>query len=100
MFQLASPEDTAKIGELMAPPLVEVADAPDGLIEIKVRDHWGARIGFHQIKADDLDVELVDALKAWQSRHSHCCLSLSPEVALTSPPEPAAGPLRYSESSP
>ena len=84
----------------MAPPLVEVSDAPPGLIEIKVRDHWGARIGFHQINADDLDVELVDALKAWQARHSHCGISRSPSVDLSAPPEPLAGPQRYSESSP
>ena len=84
----------------MAPPLVEVADAPEGIIEIKVRDHWGARIGFYQISADDLDTELVDALKAWQARHTHCLISRSPAVDLTSPPEPPAGPLRYSESSP
>lgn len=64
------------------PPLVEVADAPKGLVEIKVRDHWGTRIGFHQINADDLDAKLVDALKAWQGRHSHCCVSRPPSADL------------------
>jgi hypothetical protein len=53
------------------PPLVEVSDAPEGLIEIKVRDHWGARIGFFQATVPDLDTEVVDALKAWQARHAH-----------------------------
>lgn len=52
------------------PPLVEVADAPPGLIEIKIRP-GGARIGFFQASASDLDTEVVDALKAWQSRHAH-----------------------------
>jgi hypothetical protein len=84
----------------MIPPLVEVADSPEGLIEIKVRDYWGVRIGFHQIRADDLDVELVNALKAWQARHSHCCISLTPAATLTDPPVPEAPHLRCSESSP
>jgi hypothetical protein len=53
------------------PPLVEVSDAPPGLIEIKIRDSKGARIGFFQATAADLDTEMVDALKAWQGRHAH-----------------------------
>jgi hypothetical protein len=53
------------------PPLVEVADAPKDLVEIKIRDSEGLRIGFFQVRADDLDTEVVDALKAWQSRHAH-----------------------------
>ena len=84
----------------MAPPLVEVADAPEGLVEIKVRDYWGARIGFHQIKADDLDVELIEALKAWQGRHSHFAISLSPAVDPTAQQELLADHPRCSESSP
>lgn len=84
----------------MVPPLVEVADAPEGIIEIKVRDHWGARIGLYQISADDLDKELVDALKAWQARHTHCTVSRTPAVGQTAPQGPPVRPLRYSESSP
>jgi hypothetical protein len=52
-------------------PLVEVADPPDGLTEIKIRDARGTRIGFFQVSAADLDTEVVDALKAWQARHTH-----------------------------
>lgn len=81
----------------MVPPLVEVADSPEGLIEIKVRDAWGARIGLLQASADDLDEELVTALKAWQGRHSHCCISRNPREG---PSHPEAGPLRRTESSP
>ena len=65
----------------MIPPLVEVSDAPPGLIEIKVRDAGGARIGFFQASAPDLDTEMVDALKAWQGRHSHRGLTLVPPSA-------------------
>ena len=63
----------------MVPPLVEVSDAPAGLIEIKIRDANGARLGFFQASASDLDAEMVDALKAWQSRHSHRSLTLVPD---------------------
>ena len=62
----------------MTPPLVEVSDAPPGLIEIKIRDSKGARIGFFQASATDLDTEVVDALKAWQGRHPHRSLALVP----------------------
>lgn len=62
----------------MTPPLVEVSDAPAGLIEIKIRDSGGVRIGFFQASAPDLDTEMVDALKAWQARHSHRRLTLAP----------------------
>lgn len=62
----------------MVSPLVEVSDAPPGLIEIKIRDSKGARIGFFQASATDLDTEVVDALKAWQGRHSHRSLTLLP----------------------
>ena len=54
-----------------AQPLVEVADAPADLTEIKIRDSEGLRIGFFQATTVDLDTEVVDALKAWQSRHTH-----------------------------
>ena len=55
----------------LAQPLVEVSDAPYGLTEIKIRDAEGLRIGFFQASISDLDTEVVDALKAWQSRHTH-----------------------------
>jgi hypothetical protein len=55
----------------LAQPLVEVADPPSGLTEIKIRDARGTRIGFFQASAPDLDTEVVDALKAWQARHAH-----------------------------
>jgi len=51
--------------------LVEVSDAPLGLVELKVRDSRGVRIGFMQVSQADLDDELVDALIDWQARHSH-----------------------------
>jgi hypothetical protein len=63
----AGPVPSAWTGQ----PLVEVADAPSGLLEIKVRDSRGNRIGFFQASDTDLDTEVVDALKAWQSRHTH-----------------------------
>ena len=70
---------------LLTPPLVQVSDAPVGLIEIKIRDSNGARILFLQASASDLDAELVDALKAWQGRHSHRSLTLvPPSVSLVS----------------
>lgn len=84
----------------MAFPLVEVADAPEGLVEIKVRDYWGLRIGFHQIRADDLDAKLIEDLKSWQARHAHCVVSLVPGADLIPPSEPLAGRPRCSESSP
>ena len=84
----------------MRPPLVEVADSPEGLLEIKVRDSWGVRIGFFQVRADDLDPEIIEALKAWQARHTHCGISRSPTEALTSRSVPPAGLLLRSESSP
>ena len=62
----------------MSEPLVEVSDAPPGLIEIKIRDSKGARIGFLQASAGDLDTEVIEALKAWQGRHSHRGLTLVP----------------------
>lgn len=58
-------------------PVVEVADAARGLIELKVKDSRGARIGFFQIASSDMDDELLDALKDWQARHSHEGGSLS-----------------------
>lgn len=52
-------------------PLVEVADPPSGLCELKVRDSQGHRIGFFQISGADLDDELMEALHDWQARHAH-----------------------------
>lgn len=52
-------------------PIVEVADAPSGLTELKVRDSKGTRIGFFQVSARDLDDELMEALHDWQARHAH-----------------------------
>jgi hypothetical protein len=52
-------------------PLVEVANPPEGLTEIKIRDARGTRIGFFQLATADLDREVVNALKAWQARHAH-----------------------------
>lgn len=53
------------------PPLVEVTDAPAGLVELKIRDCRGTRIGFCQVAASDVDDELIDGLVAWAQRHSH-----------------------------
>lgn len=58
----------------MAPILVEVSDSPEGLVELKVRDSNGVRIGFFQVSEDDLDDELVADIKAWQIRHAHRAL--------------------------
>ena len=52
-------------------PIVEVSDAPFGLLELKVRDSAGDRIGFLQISAENFDDELKEDLLAWQSRHAH-----------------------------
>lgn len=84
----------------MTPPIVEVADSPAGLIEIKVRDAWGVRIGFLQAAANDLDDDLLTALKAWQARRSHCCVTQSPAAVPSVPPDQQAGPLLRIESSP
>lgn len=61
----------------LIPPVVEIADAARGLIELKVKDSRGARIGFFQIARSDLDDELMDALTSWQERHCHEGGSLS-----------------------
>lgn len=61
----------------IVPPIVEVTDAPHGLVELKVRDCRGARIGFFQASDSDLDDELTDALLAWAQRHSHQGAGLS-----------------------
>lgn len=60
----------------MAPPVVEVTDAPRGLVELKIRDSRGTRIGFFQVASSDLDEELVSDLHAWQARHAHRQLSV------------------------
>lgn len=52
-------------------PLAEEGNPPSGLREIKVRDSQGARIGSLQVSAADLDDELIEDLRAWQSRHAH-----------------------------
>lgn len=59
------------------PSVIEAVDPPEGLVEIKVKDARGKRIGFLQVSADDLDDELVEALVDWQARHSHEGGSLS-----------------------
>lgn len=59
------------------PPVVEVADAARGLIELKVKDSRGTRIGFFQIATSDMDDELMEALMDWQTRHCHEGGSLS-----------------------
>ena len=61
--------------------IVEAADAPSGLTEIKIRDSSGVRIGFFQASEADMDDELADAFKAWQARHSHRTLTLMPPSA-------------------
>lgn len=58
-------------------PLVEIADAHDGIIEMKARNALGTRIGFFQVAAADMDAQLVDDLLAWQARHSKQGASLS-----------------------
>lgn len=60
----------------MISAIVEAADAPSGLTEIKIRDSRGVRIGFFQASASDMDDELADALEAWQERHAHRTLVL------------------------
>lgn len=62
--------------------IVEVADAPRGLTEIKIRDAKGIRIGLFQISSADMDDELADALRAWQSRHAHHGITLMLSSAL------------------
>ena len=54
----------------MIPPVVEVADAPEGLKEFKVRDSRGVRIGFFQIESGCLDDELMEDIHDWQARHA------------------------------
>lgn len=61
----------------LIPPVVEIADAARGLIELKVKDSRGARIGFFQIAASDMDDELMEDLQDWQQRHCHEGGSLS-----------------------
>jgi hypothetical protein len=57
--------------------VVEVADPPAGLVELKVRDWEGNRIAFLQVKADLYDDGLVDALTQWQARHCQKASTLS-----------------------
>lgn len=52
-------------------PVVQVSDAPSGLLEIKVRDSQGNRMGFFQIAAAEVDDQLLEDLHDWQARHSH-----------------------------
>lgn len=66
----------------MAPPIVEVADAPQGLTEIKVRDSKGVRIGLFQVSAKDMDDALAEAIVAWQARHAHRGITLMLASAL------------------
>lgn len=61
----------------IAPPLVEMDDSPEGLIEMKAKDSRGIRIGFFQVSASEIDDQLVDDLLAWQARHSKQGASLS-----------------------
>ena len=68
--------DRAPRGSVM-PPIVEVADSPDGLMELKIRDSRGNRIGFFQMAADCLDDELEEALRDWQARHANAGANLS-----------------------
>lgn len=68
----------------MRPPVVTVDDAPEGLVELKVRDAHDHRIGYLQIDADAMDEELMGDLKRWQLRHAHAVLSIirgSAEIA-------------------
>lgn len=51
------------------PGVVEVADAPRGLTEIKVKNSNGVRIGFCQFDSSCMDDELKADLKRWQTRH-------------------------------
>lgn len=57
--------------------LVEIADASDGLVEMKARDARGVRIGFFQVAESELDDQLIDDLLAWQARHSRQGAALS-----------------------
>jgi hypothetical protein len=58
-------------------PIVETRDPARGLLELKVRDASGARIGFFQVSEGELDDELVNALRDWQARHAHAGVDLS-----------------------
>lgn len=62
-------------------PVVKVIDAPEGLVEFKIKDSRGARIMFLQATAVDLDDELMEALHDWQERHAHEGLHLMPASA-------------------
>lgn len=57
--------------------LVEIADASDGLVEMKAKDERGVRIGFFQVAESKLDDELIDDLLAWQARQSKSGAALS-----------------------
>lgn len=65
----------------MAPPIVEAADAPQGLTEIKVRDSKGHRIGLFQVSSKDMDDELAEAITEWQERHAHHGIFILPASA-------------------
>jgi hypothetical protein len=52
-------------------PVVQVTDAPLGLVEFKIRDSRGKRLALLQVSAADLDDELMEALHDWQARHAH-----------------------------
>lgn len=66
----------------MNSPIVEVADAPQGLTEIKVRDSKGHRIGLFQVSSKHMDDEFAAAIVAWQARHDHRGLVLMHASAL------------------
>lgn len=51
-------------------PVVRAIDSPEGLVEYKVRNANGVRIGFFQISASAMDDTLLEAMHDWQARHA------------------------------
>lgn len=60
----------------MTPPVTTVGDAPEGMVELKVKNAMGRRIGLHQIDAECMDDELMVAIKSWQLRHAGVSLTI------------------------
>lgn len=60
----------------MTPPVTTVGDAPEGLVELKVKNALGGRIGFFQVDASAIDDELRSDIRRWQVRHAGAALHL------------------------
>lgn len=46
------------------------------MVELKVKNAMGRRIGLHQIDAECMDDELMVAIKSWQLRHAGVSLTI------------------------